>query len=162
MAQRQSSNGPWIIAGSIVLAGLMIIIAMALLFGGKNGGESASPSPSMGRHSPVKSHSPRPHRSPKPTESPSPSLSPSPSPSPTVDATVLLRTAVAKQAARDRPGEQTHIGQVEFYTDNAGCPQTGQAASTLVRFASQPRVGIYIFCKARAYWKYADGPIYGE
>ena len=69
---------------------------------------------------------------------------------------------MAKQAARDRPGELVHVGQIDFYTDKAGCPQTGQASSTMVRFENQPRVGIYIFCKARTHWQYANGPIYGE
>lgn len=79
-----------------------------------------------------------------------------------MDDTTLVRTAAEKQAKTDRPGELTHVGQVSLYADSAGCPQTGQAASAMVRFENQPKVGIYIFCKARAHWKYADGPIYGE
>jgi len=82
--------------------------------------------------------------------------------SPAVDDATLVRVAASKQAGLDRPGEVTHVGQVEFYSDNAGCPQTGQASSTLVRFANPPKIGIYIFRKARAHWQYADGPIYGE
>jgi len=79
-----------------------------------------------------------------------------------VDDATLVRLAASKQAGLDRPGEVTHVGQVEFYSDNAGCPQTGEASSILVRYENPPKVGIYIFCKARAHWQYADGPIYGE
>lgn len=165
MAQQRSSSGPWIIAGSIVLVGLLAIIASILLLKGTNGTGSPSPSPSI-KHSPSRTHTPRPPRSPRPSKSPSPSPSPSPapsvSPSPTVDNSALVRSAVTKQAGLDRPGELSHVGQPDFYTDPGGCPQTGQAASTTVRFANPPKVGIYIFCKARAHWQYADGPIYGQ
>lgn len=163
MPQSGSNKGPWIVAGAIVLAGLLVIIALVILLGGNDSNPKASPSQSPTMAS---SKSPRPHRSPKPSGSPSESPSPSPSesasPSPTTDDTALIRVAVEKQANRDRPGELKHIGQVEYYTDKVGCAQTGQAASTFVRFSVQPKAAIYIFCKGRAHWTYSDGPIYGE
>lgn len=163
MPQTGSNKGPWIVAGAIVLAGLLVIIALVVLLGGNGSKPQASPSQSP---TVTRSKSPHPHKSPKPSVSPSESPSQSPSesvsPSPTVDDTALVRAAVGKQADRDRPGELKHIGQVEFFTDKVGCAQTGQAASTFVRFTAQPKAAIYIFCKARAHWKYSDGPIYGE
>lgn len=156
-----SSRAPWIIGGSIVLAGLLIVIVLVLLLGGNNGNDqAASPSGSVTQPSPSPSKSPHVRKSPDTPLRLSPS--PTPSLSPTIDPTVAIREAVGKQANRDRPGEVKHVGQVDFYTDKAGCPQSGQASSTMVRFSTQPKAGIYIFCKAKVHWKYSDGPIYGE
>lgn len=158
---KSSNRGPWIIAGAIVLAALLIVITLLLL--DDDGEEASSPSATASEQpSPRHSRSPRPSRPPGPSASPTATPSPSASPSPEVDPTEQVRQVVARQAERDRPGQVKHVGKVEFYADRAGCPQSGQASSTLVRFTEQPKFGIYIFCKAKVHWKYADGPIYGE
>jgi len=157
---RSNNKSAWIVGGSIVLAGLLVSLTLVLLAGGGDDASAPSSSPSTEQPSQSPSRSPKPHRSPQP--SPSPSTSPSPSPSPQVDETQLIRATVEKQAARDRPGEVQHVGKVDFYTDNVGCPPTGQASSTMVRFTTDPKVAIYIFCRGNVRWKYMDGPIYGE
>lgn len=162
MAQRGGNNSAWIIGGSIVLAGLLVTITLILLAGRGDDKAEPSDSPSIDRPTdePTQTNSPRPRKS--PTPSPSPSESPSPSPSPEVNESLVIREAVQKQADRDRPGEVKHVGQVEFYKDDVGCPQSGKASSTMVRYTTQPKVAIYIYCKAKVRWKYMDGPIYGE
>ena len=170
MAKRRSANnGAWIIAGAVVLVGLLIVIALVLVLGKSGNEQAASPSASVTSPRPTRTHSPhaRPSStesvSPSPSPSPRHSHSPSPSPSPSpIDEQALVREAVAKQAALDRPGQVRVITEVSFYTDRAGCPQTGQASATTVRFTTPPKVGIYIFCRARTHWEYADGPLYGE
>jgi len=163
VAPRKTNSGAWIIAGAIVLVGLLIIIALVVVLGSTGREqESASPSPSIEGPTPAKTHSPRPHPThiPSPTESPAPHKSPSPSP--TASDATLVQAAAETQANRDRPGQVQQVGQVDFYKDTAGCPVTGQAAAVSVRFSAQPKSGVYMFCKARAHWKYMDGPIYGE
>lgn len=165
MAQRGgNNNSAWIIGGSIVLAGLLVTITLILLSGGNDEGAEPSGSPSIGQPSdePTPTKSPRPQKSPRPSQSPSPSESPSPSPSPEVNEDLVIRQAVQKQADRDRPGDVKHVGTVDFYKDDVGCPQSGQASSIMVRYTTQPKVSIYIYCKAKVRWKYMDGPIYGE
>ena len=164
MAQRSgNSTNTWIIAGSIVLAGLLIMIAILVVSGGDDEPKAgSSPSIDQPTDEPTGTPTPRKSRSPRPKPSPTPTPSPSPSPSPTVDPAVALRALTQKQADRDRPGEVKHVGQVELFKDSTGCPQTGQAASVYVRFSTQPKFGIYIWCEARVRWKYHDGPIYGE
>lgn len=166
MAQSGSNRNTWIIAGSIVLAGLLVMIGILVVAGGNDDGiDSGQPgdSPSVvGSPSPTETPKPARSRSPRPTPTEGPPPSPSPSASPTVDAVVVLRTQTQKQAERDRPGEVKHIGQVDFYSDPDGCPQSGEAAAVYVRYTGQPKFAIYMWCRGRAHWKYHDGPIYGE
>lgn len=163
MAQEGKDNkSAWIIGGAIVLAGLLISITLILLAGGNDDNAGPSASPSVDQPSKAPTRSPRPRKTPGASTTPSPSATRSPSPSPQADPTIVVRAAVEKQATRDRPGEVKHVGTVDFYTDKVGCPQSGQASSTMVRFTTQPQVAIYIFCNAKVRWKYMDGPIYGE
>ena len=157
MAAKRSSGAP-IIAGAIVLVGLIVVIVLVLLFRDDTPEPGPSPSPS-----PSLSESPSPSASPSPsgTRSPKPSPSPSPSPSPTVDNATLVRQAIQDAAEADRPGEVKHVGNVEFFKDSA-CA-TRDAAQASVRYTSPEKAAIFFTCQhANGRWKVTQGPIYGE
>jgi hypothetical protein len=149
-------RGPWIIAGAIVLVGLLVVIALVLLLRDDDGGEvQGTPSPSPAEETPT----PSPTRT--RTRTPSPSPSPQPSPTPTADDATLIRVAVQRAAERDRPGEVTHVGNVQFYRNPACATREGGQAN--VRYTVPPKVAIFIVCESsNGRWKVTQGPIYGE
>lgn len=160
-----SGQAPWIIAGGIVFAALLVVIALVML--NKDSGSQTptetpivSPTeqiPSPTETKPPHTRSPRPSRSPKP----SPEPSPSPSPSPVPDDSTLVRESAEKAAEADRPGEVKHVGNVSFFKDSACATREGAAAT--VRYTSSPKAASFLLCKnTHGKWKVTQGPLYGE
>ena len=162
--KRSSSQGTWVVAGAIVLVGLLVVGVLVLLLGGSDGDQTASPSATTHSPNPPRTRSPhvRPSRSVTPSPSPTHTRSPSPSPSSEPSEADLVRAVVEQQANIDRPSEVKTVGAVDFYDDREACPQTGHAAATTVRFTSAPRTGIYFLCRSRTRWDIDSGPLYGE
>ena len=151
------SRGPWIIAGAIVVVGLVIVIVMVLLF--RDSGTSEPVVSVTPTESPSPSPTPTRTRSPKPSVTPT--ESPTPAPSPSVDNSTLVREATQDAAEADRPGEVKHVGNVDFYK-NTACA-TRQGAQANVRYTTPQKVAIFILCqKSNGNWKVTQGPIYGE
>lgn len=158
-----SSQGPWIIAGAIVLAGLIVVIALVMMNSG--GSSTPSPTPVASSSAPApeptatKTHTRSPRPSPSVTQSPSPS--PTASPSPAIDPAVEVRQVVQDAAEADRPSDVRHVGNVQFYKDSACATREGGSAN--VRYNSAPKAGIFIVCKnTHGRWKVTQGPLYGE
>ena len=166
MATKRFSGAP-IIAGSIVIVGILIVITLVVLLR-DDGSTTAEPSTSPAASSqPEPSESKRP-RSPRPSPSsepsPSPSSKPSPSPTPTLPPpnNDVIRATVSRAANRDRHGEVTHVGQVRLYhTDKQTCP-TRSGATVNVRYDSDPKFGLFYLCQRGERWVVTAGPLYGE
>ena len=141
-----------------MVVGLVIVIALVLLFRDSTPEPGPSPSPSVTESpSPSPSPSPTKTRSPKP----SPSESPTPSPSPTVDNATLVREATQDAAEEGRPGEVKHVGNVAFSKNSACATRNGASAS--VRYTSPVKQATFFLCqKSNGNWKVTQGPIYGE
>ena len=162
MPQDASSNrGPWIVAGAIVLVGIIVVIVLVLLLKPSGSGSSASPSPSVPSISPTPVPTPTATHTRKPKPSPT-TTSPTPTPtsSPTPNQEALLRAAVDKKANKDRPNEVKHVGNVSLFRTSE-CPSK-QAGQANVRYTQPEKVGVYIFCLDGSKWVYLHGPIYGE
>ena len=169
MATSKGSSGTPIIAGAVVLVGIMIVITL-LLLNRDDGSSTAEPSTSpaaSAQPEPSPSKSKRP-KSPKPDTSPtsSPSARPSASPSPTPTIPPpnndVIRATVARAANQDRRGEVKHVGGVKLYrTDKVSCA-TRSAASVGVRYDSSPNFGTFFLCQKGERWIITAGPLYGE
>ncbi|MEX1045817.1 MAG: hypothetical protein WD757_04990 [Actinomycetota bacterium] len=156
-----SGKGPWIVAGAVVVAGIIVAIALVIVLSGGSGPEpSPSGSPTQ-TQSPSTSPSPSKSPRPKPTKSPRPS--PSPSPSPVVNNALLVRQSVERAANNDRPGQVKHVGHVDFYRNRQGC-SSGDSASANVRYteADPQKTAVWISCRSGSRWIVTQGPIYGE
>ena len=170
MASSNRSSGASIIAGSIILVGIIVVITLVVLFRG-DGENSAEPSTT-----PASSTSPDPDpepskskdpKSPKPdTPSPSPSARPSPAPSPTLPPPNYdtIRATVERAANRDRRGEVKHVGEVRIYKTDKGTCATRTGASVNVRYTSADpsKFGVWYLCQRGERWFITAGPLYGE
>lgn len=158
-----SGKGPWIVAGAVIVAGIIVAIALVIVLSGGSGPEpSPSGSPTQ-TQSPSQSPSASPSKSPRPKPTRSPKPSPSPSPSPVVNNALLVRQSVERAANKDRPGQVKHVGNVEFYRNRQGC-STGDSASANVRYteADPQKAAVWISCRRGSRWIVTQGPIYGE
>ncbi len=162
MAKSSPNRGPLIIAGAIVLVGVLVVVALAVLLGGGDSGEpQASPSASSPSPEKERKHERKSPKPPRPSESPAPSPSASPSPTPTVDPSIAIRSTILRAARQDRPGEVKHVGSVDYYRSNDECPEK-QAAEANVRYKTDPKFAIWIVCKSGDGWVIKHGPVYGD
>jgi hypothetical protein len=169
MASSNRSSGAPIIAGSIILVGILIVITLVILFRG-DGSNTAEPSTTPAASispEPEPSKSKRP-KSPRPDQSPTPSASPSARPSPSPTPTLppanytVIRDTTERAANRDRRGEVKHVGEVRLYkTDKATCA-TRSGATVNVRYSDSPKFGVWYLCQKGERWLVTAGPLYGE
>jgi len=121
-----SRGGPWIIAGSVVVTGLIVALVLVLL--NRDGGTpSSTTSPTA---SPTGTSSPTATPTGSPTPSPTPSPSPTPTERPAVRARAVARTFYTGWVANDR-AQALSVGTPRAVEDAFNVPVRGRRQSVL-------------------------------
>ena len=145
MSTSPSRGGPWIIAGAIVVAGLIVALVLVLL--NRDGGTpSSTTSPTA---SPTGTSSPTTSPTGSPTPSPTPSPSPSPTERPAVKARIVARTFYTGWVANDR-AQASSVGTPRAVRDAFNVPVRGRRQSVLRNCAQNSDFGAGAFSCAIA------------